>query len=79
MRECSVENIRKSLSAYRLKDPKDGIWQAIRLGNSYRPGTAVVYQGQLQNNGNPADEYYDTRFSLSEANTGNPQYQRCRN
>jgi hypothetical protein len=44
------------------------IWIA---GNpAFGQGTAFTYQGQLQNNGNPANGAYNFTFSLFNANTG---------
>jgi hypothetical protein len=36
-------------------------------------GTAFSYQGQLQNNGSPANGFYDFQFSLSSASIGGSQ------
>jgi hypothetical protein len=36
-------------------------------------GTAFTYQGQLQNNGSPANGLYDFQFSLSTAPSGGSQ------
>ena len=36
-------------------------------------GTAFVYQGQLQNDGSPANGFYDFQFSLSNALSGGSQ------
>ena len=36
-------------------------------------GTAFVYQGQLQNDGSPANGFYDFRFSLSNTPSGGSQ------
>ncbi len=46
------------------------------LAGSHRAaaqGTAFAYQGQLQNNGNPASGLYDFEFSLSDASSGGNQ------
>ena len=43
------------------------------LSTASAQGTAFTYQGQLQNNGSPANGNYDFEFSLSNAPSGGSQ------
>ena len=44
-----------------------------RIHQAAAQGTAFAYEGQLQNNGSPANGLYDFQFSLSDAASGGSQ------
>ena len=48
-------------------------WLASALGAAAQ-GTAFTYQGQLQNNGQPANGWYDLQFGLYDGPTGGNEF-----
>ena len=45
----------------------------LQLSTVFAQGTAFTYQGQLNDNGSPADGTYDLRFAIFDAASGGTQ------